>query len=74
MMDLKKLSFGSRQEPKDLIDHNLLSGSDGTRYLDYCTTCEECGHNDCDFTDDWEPGGPTSPSHYDPFDDEYVDD
>jgi hypothetical protein len=58
-------------DPKDLIDHNLLSGSDGTWHLDYCTTCEECGHNDCDLIEDW---GPASPTHYDPYDDEYVDD
>jgi hypothetical protein len=60
------------KDPKDLIDHNQFSGSDGTWHLDYCTTCEEWGHNDCDFIDDGAWGG--SLTHYDPYDDEYVDD
>jgi len=59
------------KDPKDLIDHNQFSGSDGTWHLDYCTTCEEWGHNDCDFVEDGVWGSPT---HYDPYDDEYVDD
>jgi hypothetical protein len=61
-------------DPKDLIDHNMLSGSDGTWPLDYCTTCEEWGHNDCDFEEFEEAWEPISPDYYDPFDDDYVDD
>jgi hypothetical protein len=57
--------------PKDLIDQSILSGSDGTWHLDYCTTCEEWGHNDCDFEKAWEP---ISLDFYDPFDDDYIDD
>jgi hypothetical protein len=59
------------KDPKDLIDHNQFSGSDGTWHLDYCTTCEEWGHNDCDFVEDDDWGSPT---HYDPYDDEYAND
>jgi hypothetical protein len=54
-------------DPKDLIDHNILLGSDGTWHLEYCTTCEEWGHNSCNFEEAWEP---ISPDYYDPFDDD----
>jgi hypothetical protein len=58
-------------DPKDLIDRSIVSGSDGTWHLDYCTTCDEWGHDSCDFEEAWEP---TSLDYYDPFDDDYVDD
>jgi hypothetical protein len=58
-------------DPKYLIDNSsIISGTDGTWHLDYCTTCDEWGHDSCDFEEGWEP---TSPGYYDPFDDDYID-
>jgi len=35
-------------DPKDLIDNSIVTDSDGTWYLEYCSTCEEWGHDSCD--------------------------
>jgi hypothetical protein len=37
------------RNPKELIDHSILSVSDSTWHLEYCTTYEEWGHDSCDF-------------------------
>jgi hypothetical protein len=56
------------KDPKELIDDNIAASSDGTWHLEYCSTCEEWGHDSCDSQEDWEP---ISPDNYDPFDEDY---
>jgi len=42
----------------DVIDDSIVLDSDGTKCLEYCTYCNEWGHDTftCEFTEDeWRP-------------------
>jgi hypothetical protein len=65
----------SDMSPIDIIDKSIALESDGTERLEYCTYCNEWGHDTfiCDYPEDeWRP---TFTDHdYDLYDDYYSDD
>jgi hypothetical protein len=61
--------------PIDIIDKSIVLDSDDTERIEYCTYCNEWGHDTfiCDYPgDEWRP---TFTDHdYDLYDDYYSDD